>query len=135
MRVDEKARLIYFEGVGHEKGRDAVLETHLYRVGFDGSRPDVTDTRGDATHDITFSPTGDYFVDSYSTPVTPATAVLRDAAGKLIATVEKSDISEARRLRLETADSFYREGAGRPDRSLRADVPTPRISTKRRNTQ
>jgi dipeptidyl-peptidase 4 len=36
LRVDEKARTLYFMADGREKGRDPYFD-HLYRVGFDGS--------------------------------------------------------------------------------------------------
>jgi dipeptidyl aminopeptidase/acylaminoacyl peptidase len=39
------------------------------------------------------SPDGKYFTDSYSTPDTPPVTVLRDAAGKLLLTLERADIS------------------------------------------
>jgi Tol biopolymer transport system component len=35
VRVDEKARVIYFLGQGKEPGRDPYFQ-HLYRIGFDG---------------------------------------------------------------------------------------------------
>lgn len=91
LRVDEKNRVIYFLGVGKEKGRDPYF-IHFYRIGFDGSNLKLL-TPENANHDVTLSPSGRYFVDSYSTPDTPPVTVLRDADGKLIATVEKADIS------------------------------------------
>ncbi len=92
LRVDEKNRMLYFLGVGREKGRDPYF-VHLYRVGFDGKNL-VLLTPEDANHDISLSPSGRHFVDSYSKPDVPAAAVLRDAAGKLLATLEKADISK-----------------------------------------
>ncbi len=92
LRVDEKNRLLYFLGVGREKGRDPYF-VHLYRVGFDGKNIALL-TPEDAHHDITLSPSGRFFVDSFSKPDVPAVAVLRDAAGKMLATLEKADISK-----------------------------------------
>ncbi|HUJ72440.1 MAG TPA: S9 family peptidase, partial [Verrucomicrobiae bacterium] len=40
------------------------------------------------------SPSGKYFVDTCSTPVNPPVATVRDDAGKLLATLEKADISK-----------------------------------------
>jgi hypothetical protein len=51
-------------------------------------------TPEDATHEIGLSDSGEYFVDSYSTPADPPVAVLRDATGQLILTLEKADISK-----------------------------------------
>jgi dipeptidyl-peptidase-4 len=92
LRVDEKTRVLYFLAAGKEKGRDPYF-VHLYRVGFDGSGLKPL-TPEDAMHDVTLSPDGRYFVDSYSTPEVPPVAVLRDASGKLIATLETADISK-----------------------------------------
>ncbi|MGB6483225.1 MAG: DPP IV N-terminal domain-containing protein [Candidatus Acidiferrales bacterium] len=91
LRVDEKNRMIYFLAVGKEKGRDPYF-IHLYRIGFDGEGLKLL-TPENANHEVTLSPSGNYFVDSYSTPGVPPVTVLRDADGKLVATVEKADIS------------------------------------------
>ncbi len=92
LRVDEKNRVLYFLGVGREKGRDPYF-THFYRVGFDGKNLALL-TPEDANHDINLSPSGRTFTDSYSKPDVPAVAVLRDASGKMIAAIEKADISK-----------------------------------------
>jgi len=92
MRVDEKNRMIYFMGVGREKGRDPYF-IHFYKIGFDGKSYALL-TPEDANHDVTLSPSGDYFTDSYSKPDVPPAAVLRDLNGKLIANLEKADISK-----------------------------------------
>ncbi len=91
VRIDEKARQIWFTANGREKGRDPYFE-HLYRIGFDGKglvllTPEV------ANHTVSMGPDGKYFTDSYSTPDTPPVTVLRDAAGKLVLTLETADIS------------------------------------------
>jgi len=91
LKVDEQNRLLYFLGVGKEKGRDPYF-VHLYRIGFDGRNLTLL-TPEDATHVIAPSPSGKYFLDSYSKPDVAPTAVVRDAGGKLIATLEKADIS------------------------------------------
>ena len=91
LRVDEKNRVIYFLGVGKEKGRDPYF-VHLYRVGFDGKNAALL-TPEDANHEISLSPSGRYFTDSYSKPDVPAVAVMRDSAGKLAGTLEKADIA------------------------------------------
>jgi len=92
LRVDEKNRVIYFLGVGKEQGQDPYF-THLYRVGFDGTKQQLL-TPENATHDISLSPSGDYFVDSYSTPDTPPIAVVRDSSGTLVMNLEHADISK-----------------------------------------
>jgi dipeptidyl-peptidase-4 len=91
LRVDEKNRLLYFLAGGREKGRNPYF-AHLYRIGFDGKNLTLL-TPEDGNHEVSFSLSGRYFLDSYSQPNVPAVAVVRDEAGKLLSTVEKMDIS------------------------------------------
>jgi dipeptidyl-peptidase 4 len=92
LHVDEKARMAYFLAVGREHGRDPYF-THFYKIGLDGKNAQLL-TPEDATHDVTVSESGKYFVDSFSKPDAPPVAVLRDADGKLLMTLEKADISK-----------------------------------------
>jgi dipeptidyl aminopeptidase/acylaminoacyl peptidase len=91
VRIDEKARQIYFMAQGKDPSRDPYFQ-HLYRIGFDGKGQTLL-TPENANHQVTVSPDGKYFVDAYSTPVTPPVTVLRDANGKVVQTLEKADIS------------------------------------------
>jgi dipeptidyl-peptidase 4 len=92
LRIDEKNRVLFFLGVGREKGRDPYF-SHFYRVNFDGTGLTLL-TPEDGNHDVALSISGKYFTDSYSKPDVPPVAVLRDDAGKLITTLEKADISK-----------------------------------------
>jgi dipeptidyl aminopeptidase/acylaminoacyl peptidase len=92
LRVDEKNRVLYFLGVGRERSRDPYF-VHFYRIGFDGKNLALL-TPEDGHHSVTLSASGRYFVDSYSKPDVPPVTVLRDSDGKLIATLEKADISK-----------------------------------------
>jgi dipeptidyl-peptidase 4 len=91
LRVDEKARQIYFMASGKEKGRDPYFQ-HLYRIGFDGRGLTLL-TPENANHVVALSPDGKTFVDSYSTPNTPPVTVLRDISGRMVQTLERADIS------------------------------------------
>jgi dipeptidyl aminopeptidase/acylaminoacyl peptidase len=91
LRIDEKARRIYFTALGKEEGRDPYF-AHLYRIGFDGKGLTLL-TPEDANHSVSISPDGRFFVDSYSTPATPPVTVLRSISGKMLDTLEKADIS------------------------------------------
>jgi dipeptidyl aminopeptidase/acylaminoacyl peptidase len=91
LRVDEKARTVYFLADGREPGNPYF--THLYRVGLDGHGLTRL-TPEDANHQVEMSPSGRYFVDTYSKPDVPPVSVLRDSDGKLVATLEKADISK-----------------------------------------
>ena len=90
-RVDEANRMLYFQGVGRERGRDPYFR-HFYRVSMDGKNAQLL-TPEDADHTVSLSPSGQYFVDNYSRPDVASTSVLRDATGKVVLPLEKADIS------------------------------------------
>ncbi len=92
LKVDDKNRLLYFVAVGKEAGRDPYFR-HFYRVGMDGQNQ-VLLTPADADHDISLSPSGRFFVDTYSKPDAPPVTELRAIDGTLVATIEKADISK-----------------------------------------
>ncbi|MBW8867651.1 MAG: DPP IV N-terminal domain-containing protein [Acidobacteria bacterium] len=92
LRVDERNRLLYFVGVGREPGRDPYFR-HFYRVGLDGKNLQLL-TPDDGDHEISLSPSGRYFVDTFSRPDVPPVTQLRDTDGGLIATIERADISK-----------------------------------------
>ncbi len=90
VKVDEKNRTLYFMGHGREPGNPYF--SYFYKVGFDGKgltllTPDL------GNHTISLSPTGNYFIDTYSTPETPAVTAYRDIKGKMVASLEKTDVS------------------------------------------
>ncbi|MBA3270423.1 MAG: DPP IV N-terminal domain-containing protein [Acidobacteria bacterium] len=92
LRVDETGRVIYFQGVGKEKGQDPYFR-NLYAIGFDGRRQALL-TPDDGDHTVDLAPTGRYFVDTYSKPDTAPVSVLRDIAGKVVLELERGDISQ-----------------------------------------
>jgi dipeptidyl-peptidase 4 len=91
LRIDEQKRLLYFLANGKEAGRNPYFD-HLYKVSFDGSGLTLL-TPEDGNHEITLSPSGNYFIDSYSKQDVPPVIVLRDINGRLITGLEKTDIS------------------------------------------
>ena len=92
LHVDEPSRQLYFVGVGKEANRDPYFR-HVYRIGLDGKTLALL-TPEDGDHSVMWSPSKKYFVDSWSRPDLPPTAVLRDGvSGKLILTLEAADIS------------------------------------------
>ncbi|WP_293309302.1 S9 family peptidase, partial [Pedobacter sp. UBA5917] len=90
VKVDEKARTLYFYANGREKGNPYF--SYLYKIGFDGKNLTLL-TPEQGNHQVVFSPSFKYFVDSYSQPDVPAVTVLRSIDGKLINTLEKTDVS------------------------------------------
>jgi dipeptidyl aminopeptidase/acylaminoacyl peptidase len=91
IKVDERARVVYFLADGKEKGRDPYF-SHFYSVGFDGRNQRLL-TPDNGNHSVSLSPSGRYFIDTYSTPEVPPTIALRDIEGRLVAVLEKADIS------------------------------------------
>ena len=90
--VDDKARIIYFVGVGKEKGRDPYYE-HFYSVKFDGTDLKLL-TPENSDHHIKVSHDGHLFTDTYSTPTQPQVTVVRDDQGKTVMEVARQDISK-----------------------------------------
>ncbi len=64
----------------------------FYKIGFDGKNLTLL-SPGAGTHNVSLSPSENYFIDSYSKPDVPAVVVLRDINGKQITELEKTDIS------------------------------------------
>jgi len=90
LRIDQENRLLYFIGSAREAGNP--YYQHFYSIRMDGTGLTRL-TPEDANHVISLAPSGGYFVDSYSTPVTPPVSVLRDAQGRKVLTLEEADIS------------------------------------------
>ncbi len=90
LKVDEKERELYFLAVGQDKKNPYF--THLYKISFDGGKLNsLTPEEGD--HSITLSPSEKYFIDDYSQPDIPDVINLRAINGKLVSTLEKTDVS------------------------------------------
>ena len=91
LKVDVAQKIIYFEGKGKEMGRNPYF-AHIYSIEFSGKNLTLlTPTNGN--HSVSFSPDGKYFTDTYSQPDVPPVTELRDIKGKLIRTLEKTDIA------------------------------------------
>ncbi|HSL72279.1 MAG TPA: prolyl oligopeptidase family serine peptidase, partial [Longimicrobiales bacterium] len=88
--VDQARKLIYFTGRGRENG--LWYNARLYRVGFDGSGLTLL-TPEEGNHNIRFSPSGRYIVDTYSTFEKPPVTVLRATDGSVIRKLEEADIT------------------------------------------
>lgn len=102
--VDSAAREVYFTAGGKEPGNP--YYSHLYRVNFDGSgirhlTPEV------ATHEITFTPKANYFIDEYSRTDQPARTVLRSGrTGEILLTLAEGDDSSLRAIGWSPGEVF-----------------------------
>lgn len=90
VRIDEKNRTLYFMAGGREPGNPYF--SHLYKIGFDGKHL-ASLSPEEGNHQITFSPSKTYFIDSYSKRDAAPITVLRNLDGKLIASLEKTDVT------------------------------------------
>ncbi len=104
--VDKDRGHVYFEGRGREEGRNVYFR-HLYRVNLDGSGLTLL-TPEDADHEITWSPAGDYFVDTYSRVEEAPVTVLRSVPdGRVVTELEHADVSRlVEEIDFRTAEVF-----------------------------
>jgi dipeptidyl-peptidase 4 len=89
-RVDKDDRTLYFTAGGREPG-DPYFH-RLYRIGMDGKDLRLL-TPEDAHHSVTFTPSGEFFIDTYSTPTTPPVSVVKETDGRVVIELERADIS------------------------------------------
>jgi dipeptidyl aminopeptidase/acylaminoacyl peptidase len=107
--IDETKREIWFQASGMNPGEDP-YNIHYYRIGFDGKHL-VALTPANAFHQCTFSPDRQFFIDNYSRPDFPAiTELRRTADGKLIAELERADISAFLKLGIRMPEVMVAKG-------------------------
>jgi dipeptidyl aminopeptidase/acylaminoacyl peptidase len=88
--VDDKARVLYIEAGGREKGEDPYY-THLYRVGFDGTGLKLLNP-GDASHSVSVTESARYFVDNASRIDGAPESNLLDVTGASVLKLETPDL-------------------------------------------
>ena len=76
--ADEQNRIVYFMANKH-----SVTETHLYSVDFDGNNLKKL-TKETGSHSVSKSPTGRYFIDSFSSVNQPRKIVLKKLDGLFV---------------------------------------------------
>ncbi|TFH38389.1 MAG: S9 family peptidase [Bacteroidia bacterium] len=97
-RVDEARKVIYFTGTGSES-----TESHLFRVNLDGTgMHQITGEAG--THSVSISPTGKYFIDTWSNVNTPSTTTALDASGKTVRDIVPPDQAETDASRIPRSE-------------------------------
>ena len=92
LKVDEKARVIYFTANGKNKGENPYYE-HLYRVNVDGTGLKQL-TKGDFFHEVAVDDDARFIVDNYSRINTIPTTVLLDNNGNKVMDLQESDFSQ-----------------------------------------
>ena len=92
LKVDEKARVIYFTANGMNADENPYYE-HLYRVNVDGTGLKQL-TKGDFFHQTEVDDDARFIVDNYSRVNTIPCAVLLDNNGNKLMTIQESDFSQ-----------------------------------------
>jgi dipeptidyl aminopeptidase/acylaminoacyl peptidase len=89
--IDERSGKMLVAGVGREPGMDPYYRS-IYAVSLNGGSPRLL-TPEKQDHIAVPSSDGRYFVDIYSTPQEPQTAVLRRADGSVVEALAKGDVT------------------------------------------
>lgn len=107
--IDEHHRIIYFRASGIVPGQDPYY-IHYCRVNFDGT--ELFDlTPGDGTHEISPSPDGRFFIDSYSrVDMPPVSELRRSRDGKLVCPLERADMTKLLATGWQTPERFVAKG-------------------------
>tara|TARA_Y100001936_G_scaffold7865_1_gene6991 strand:+ start:2210 stop:4447 length:2238 start_codon:yes stop_codon:yes gene_type:complete len=86
--IDTTNEIIYFSGK-----KETETENHLYSIKFNGSRlKRLTKEKG--SHSSSFSPTLNYFINSFSSFTVPPKTFLREDSGKIIRVLRETDKSK-----------------------------------------
>jgi len=108
-RVDEDAKIVYFTGTGPES-----TDNHFFRVGFDGKNL-LQISNGPGSHNITVSPKGSYFIDTWSSITSPGSIIAYDKKAKVIKEIYKVEQpafdpvknSKAEFVKIMTSDGLF----------------------------
>ena len=101
VRVDESGGFMYYMA----RSGDNHMKMQLHRVKMDGSK-NMRLTDPAYHHIVDISPDGKHFIDIAQTHNTPPFTNLMDSKGKMIAELEKSDVSKWEELGLKTVEAF-----------------------------
>ena len=108
-RVDEEAKIVYFTGTGPES-----TDNHFFRVGLDGKNL-LQVTNGPGSHNVSISPQGTYFIDTWNNITSPGSIIAYDKKAKLIKVIHKFEQtvydptknSKAEFVKIRTSDSLF----------------------------
>ena len=108
-KIDAEKRQVWFQAGGINPDEDP-YHVHFCRVDMDSG--EITRlTEGDGTHEIEYSPDGDYLVDKYSRVDMPPTTELRRVEdGRLAARLEAADASALEAAGWQRPERFSAKG-------------------------
>ena len=92
LKVDEKARTVYFTANGRNADENPYYE-HLYKVNLDGTGLTQI-TKGDFFHQVEVDDDARFVVDNYSRIDTVPMCVLMDSNGNKVMDIQESDFSQ-----------------------------------------
>ncbi len=86
--VDEVSGMVYFAATGPES-----TDNHAYRVGLDGKNL-IRISLGEGSHNVSISPKGSYFIDTWSSITSPGSIIAYDKKGKQIREIHRFEYPE-----------------------------------------
>jgi dipeptidyl aminopeptidase/acylaminoacyl peptidase len=105
--VDDTKGYVYFS---RPDSRERPYDKHLFRVSLTGEGMSQL-TEGPGQHDIQFSPSRQFFLDTHSSLDIPPVTHLRRADGTLIQTLTRADISALEELQWTPPEEFVIDAA------------------------
>ncbi|MPZ17975.1 MAG: prolyl oligopeptidase family serine peptidase, partial [Luteitalea sp.] len=114
-KVDEERRQIWFSASGMYEGQDPYF-LHYYRINFDGSGL-LELTEAEANHQVSLSPDGTLYVDTYSrVDLAPVMELRRASDGSLVKEIERGDLTALKQAGWRPPEVFTALGRdGRTD--------------------
>jgi dipeptidyl-peptidase-4 len=108
-RVDEDQKTVYFSATGTES-----TDSHAFRVGLDGKNL-MQITSGDGNHNVSISPKGTYFIDTWNSITDAGSIISYNKNGKMLNEIFKFDQpvydpaknSKAEMVKIITSDGLF----------------------------
>jgi dipeptidyl-peptidase-4 len=108
-RVDEDQKVVYFSATGTES-----TDTHTFRVGLDGKKL-MQITKGDGSHNVSISPKGTYFIDTWNSITSTGSIIAYDKKDKMLKEIYKFEQpvydplkdSRAEFVKITTSDGLF----------------------------
>jgi dipeptidyl-peptidase-4 len=108
-RVDEEMKMVYFYATGSES-----TDTHAFRVGLDGKNL-LQITSGEGTHNLSISPKGTYYIDTWNSIKSTGSIISYNKSGKKINEIYKfeqpvydpSKNSKQEMIKIMTSDGLF----------------------------
>ena len=82
-RVDEDIKVVYFSATGTES-----TDSHAFRVGLDGKNL-LQITKGSGSHNVSISPKGSYFIDTWNSITSTGSIIAYDKKGRQLKEIYK----------------------------------------------